>query len=258
MRTNHSPLRFLGLIATASVLASGVYANGAQAATIASTTKANGASASPALVGSSSASETGTRNLVDGTRTAVDSNRNSRAIPEVITTTNGGVLSPKSGPRASGSATPGQQFAQVAPPAAPAKRESPTPPGQSPRVDTEVTPLGGGGNSAGASTSATVPSATTTTIAATDPSPADSVAGTPPATQLSPRPAPASRPCCPDAAHRVSVPDERAELDTARRDTANRDKPRPSRQNLSRRSLSSLSQLRCPPAIGRGTNSRPW
>ena len=86
MRTNHSPLRFLGLIATASVLASGVYANGAQAATIASTTKANGASASPVLVGSSSASMTGTRNLVDGTRTAVDSNRTSRALRSVTAT----------------------------------------------------------------------------------------------------------------------------------------------------------------------------
>ena len=72
MRTNHSPLQFFGLIATASVLASGVYANAAQAGTTASTTETNGASASPAPVASSSASETGTRTLVDGTRTAVE------------------------------------------------------------------------------------------------------------------------------------------------------------------------------------------
>jgi hypothetical protein len=72
MRTNLSPLQFFGLIATASVLASGVYANAAQAGTTASTTETNGVSASPAPVASSSASETGTRTLVDGTRTAVE------------------------------------------------------------------------------------------------------------------------------------------------------------------------------------------
>ena len=87
MRANHSPLQFFGLIATASVLASGVYANAAHAGTTPSTTESNGASASPVLVGSSSASETGTRSLVDGTRAAVDSNRTSRAMRSVTTTT---------------------------------------------------------------------------------------------------------------------------------------------------------------------------
>ena len=66
MRANHSPLQLFGLIATATVLASGVYANAALAGTTLSTTESNGASASPALVGGSSASETGTRSLVDG------------------------------------------------------------------------------------------------------------------------------------------------------------------------------------------------
>ena len=198
MRSNHSPLQFLGLIATASVLASGVYANAAQAATMASTTKANGASASPVLAGSSSASETRTRNLVDATRTAVDSNRTSRALRSVTTTaaaaTTGGLLTPSSGPAASGSATPGQQLVQVTTPAAPANA-APTPASQATRVDVGVTPLAGGGNSAGAPTGATVRSATTTTTAPTDPSPADSAAGTPVATQL-----PARQPAAPQPA----------------------------------------------------------
>jgi hypothetical protein len=195
MRANHSPLQLFGLIATASVLASGVYANAALAATTPSTTESNGASASPALAGGSSASETGTRSLVDGTRAAVDSNRTSRAIRSVTTTTtNGELLNPSSGTRASGSVTPRQQLVQVTTPAAPAKLGSPTSPGRPTRVDIAVTPLVGGGNSAGASTSAAVPSPTTPTAAPTDHSPADSAAGTPLATQLSARPAPASRP----------------------------------------------------------------
>ena len=214
MRTNHSPLRFLGLIATASVLASGLYANGAQAATIASTTKANGASASPVLVGSSSASMTGTRNLVDGTRTAVDSNRTSRALRSVTATTattatattaaanaaatTGGMFSPTSGPAASGSATSSQQLVQVTAPAAPANAARPMPASQASPVDIGVTPLAGGGNSAGAPTSVTVPPATTTTTAPTDPSPADS-AGTPVATQL-----PARQPAATKAATKES------------------------------------------------------
>ena len=195
MRANHSPLQFFGLIATATVLASGVYANAALAGTTLSTTESNGASASPALVGGSSASETGTRNLVDGAPASVDSNRTSRAIrPVTTTTTDGGLLSPSSGPRASGSATPRQQLVQVTTPAAPAKLGSPTLPRQSTRVDIGITPFVGGGNSTGASTSAAVRSPTTTTTAPTDPSPADSAAGNPLATQLAARPAPASRP----------------------------------------------------------------
>ena len=198
MRANHSPLQFFGLIATASVLASGVCASAALAGTTPSTTESNGASASPVLVGGSSAAETGTRSLVDGTRAAVDSNRTSRAMRSVstttTTTTNGGSLSPASGPRASGSATPGQQLVQVTTPAAPAKPGSPTLPRQSTRVDIGITPLVGAGNSTGASTGAGVRSPTTTTTAPTDPSPADSAAGNPQATQLAARPAPASRP----------------------------------------------------------------
>jgi hypothetical protein len=195
MRANHSPLQFFGLIVTASVLASGVYANAALAGTMTSTTASNGASASPVLVGSRSASETRTRSLVDATRTAVDSNRTPRAIRSVTaTTTNGGLLSRTSGPPASGSATPGPQLVQVTTPAARAKPASPTPARPSTGVDISVTPLVGGGNSAGAPTGATVPSATTTTTAPTDPSSADSTAGTPVATQLSARQAPASQP----------------------------------------------------------------
>ena len=205
MRTNHSPLQFFGLIATVSVLASGVYANAAQAATIASTTKANGASASPVPVGSSSASQTGTRNLVDGTRTAVDSNRTSRALRSVTATTaaaaaanaaatTGRFLSPSSGPAASGSATSSQQLVQVTTPAAPANAAPRMPASQAPPVDIGVTPLVGGGNLAGAPTSVTVPSATTTTPAPTDPSPADSAAATPVATQLPARQPAATKP----------------------------------------------------------------
>ena len=190
MRANHSPLRFFGLIATASVLASGVYASAALAATTPATTGSNGASASPVLVGASSASDTGTRNLVDGTRAAVDPDRTSQAMHGVTTTTNGGWLGPASGSRASGSATPGQQLVQVTTPAAPAKPGSPTLPRQSTRVDIAITPFVGGGNSTGAA----VRSPTTTTTAPTDPSPADSAAGNPRARQLAARPAPASRP----------------------------------------------------------------
>jgi hypothetical protein len=200
MRANRSPLQLFGLIATASVLASGVYASAALAGTNPSTTESNGASASPTLVGGTSASETGTRNLVDGTRAVVDSDRTSRAIRSVsTTTTNGGLLSPASGPRASGSAT-GQQLVQVTTPAAPAKPGSPTLPRQSTRVDIGITPFVGGGNSTGASTGAAVRSPTTTTTAPTDPSPADSAAGTPLPTQLSERPAPASRPAATEPA----------------------------------------------------------
>ena len=196
MHANHSPLRFFGLIATASVLASGVCASSALAGTTPSTTDSNGASASPVLLGSRSASETGIQSLGDGTRAAVDSNRTSRAVrgATTTTTTNGGLLSPTNGPRASGSATPGQQLVQVTTPAAPAKPGSPTAPGQSTRVDIAVTPLVGAENSTGASPGAAVPSATTTTTAPTDPSPADPAAGNPLATQLAARPAPASRP----------------------------------------------------------------
>ena len=195
MRANHSPLQFFGLIATASVLASGVYANAALAGTIASTTESNGASASPVLVGSSSASETGTRSLVDGTRAAVDSNRTSRAlrarhhhhhqwrVVESHKWPSGERLGDPSPAARAGHHPRGAGQARVAN----ARRAAP-------RVDIGVTPLVGGGNSAGAPTSATVPSATTTTTAPTDPSPADSAAGTPLATQLSARQAPASQP----------------------------------------------------------------
>ena len=202
MRANHSPLQLFCLIATASVLASGVYASSAFAETTASTTESNGASASSTLVASSSASETGMRSLVDGTRAAVDSNRTSLAMRSATTTTttNGGLLGPTSGPRTSGSATPDQQLVQVTTPAAPTKPGSPTAPGQSTRVDIAVTPLVGAGNSAGGSTGAAVPSATTTTTARMDPSPADSAAGTPLPTQLAARPAPASRPAATEPA----------------------------------------------------------
>ena len=154
MRANHSPLQFFGLIAAASVLVSGVYANAALAGTMASTTASSGASASPMMVGSSPASETGKRS----------------------------------------SATPGQQLVQVTTPATPANPAPPTPASQATRVDIAVTPLVGGGNSAGAPTGARVPSATITTTAPTDPSPADSAAGRRVPIQLSARPAPASRP----------------------------------------------------------------
>jgi hypothetical protein len=120
MRAHHSPLQFFGLIATASVLASGVYANAALAGTMASTTASNGAPASPMLVGRSSASETGTLSLVDGRRTAVDSNRTSRALRSFTTAATGrGLLNPTSVAPAS-SATPGQHLVQVTSPAAPA------------------------------------------------------------------------------------------------------------------------------------------
>ncbi len=157
MRANHSPLRFFGLIATASVLASGVYASAALAATTPATTGSNGASASPVLVGASSASDDGNtqsrgRNA-GGRRFRSDFPGNARR-PTTTTTTNGGLLGPTSGPRASGSATPGQQLVQVTTPAAPAKPGSPTLPRQSTRVDIAITPFVGGGNSTGASTSA--------------------------------------------------------------------------------------------------------
>jgi hypothetical protein len=195
MRANHSPLQFFGLIATASVLASGVYANAALAGTMTSTTAANGASASRVLAGSSSASETGTPSRVDGTRTGVNSDRTSRAMRSVTTAaaTTGRLVSPTSGPPASGSATPGQHRVQVTTPAALAKPASPTPAKPSTRIDIGVTPLVGGGNSAGASTGATVPSGTTTTTAPTGPSPADSPAGTPVVAQRSATPVVAQR-----------------------------------------------------------------
>ncbi len=195
MCANHSPLQFFGLIATATLLAFGVYANAAVAGTMASTTASNGASASPVMVGNRPGSETGARSLVDETRTAVDSNRTSRAMHSVTSAaTNGGLLSPTSGPPESGSAIRGQQLGQVTPTTAPAKATPPTPARRSSRVDVGGTPLIGGRDSAGAPTSATVPSARTTTTAPTDPSPADSTAGNPLATQLSARQDPASRP----------------------------------------------------------------
>ncbi len=183
MRANHSPLQFAGLIATASVLACGVCANAALARTMPSTTASNGASASAVLVGSSSAPET-------RTRTAVDSNRTSRAL----------LSSPSAAP--AGSATGGQHLVPVTSPAAPATPASPPPAGPSSRVDIAGTPLVGAGRPARAPTGANVPPATITTTAPTDPSPAASAAGTPRAIQLSAPPAPASRPAAtqPDAA----------------------------------------------------------
>ncbi len=175
MRANHSPLQFAGLIATAGVLACGVCANAALARTMPSTTASNGASASAVLVGSSSAPET-------RTRTAVDSNRTSRAL----------LSSPSAAP--AGSATGGQHLVPVTSPAAPATPASPPPAGSSSRVDIAGTPLVGAGRPARAPTGANVPSATITTTAPTDPSPAASAAGTPRAIQLSAPPAPASRP----------------------------------------------------------------
>ena len=188
MRANHLPLRFVGLIATASVFATGLCTTPALAGTTVSATASNGASASPALAASRSASGPGTRSLVDGTRMPVDPNRTSRTTRTV--TTNGVPWSPTGGPRASGSATPGQ-LVQITTPAAPANAASPAAAKSSTRVDFGVTPHGGGGASAGASAGAPVPSATTTAIAPTDPSPAYSAAGSPVATQPSARPGPA-------------------------------------------------------------------
>ena len=188
MRANHLPLRFVGLIATASVFATGLCTTPALAGTTVSATASNGASASPALAASRSASEPGTRSLVDGTRMPVDPNRTSRTTRTV--TTNGVPWSPTGGPRASGSATPGQ-LVQITTPAAPANAASPAAAKSSTRVDFGVTPHGGGGASAGASAGAPVPSATTTAIAPTDPSPAYSAAGSPVTTQPSARQGPA-------------------------------------------------------------------
>jgi hypothetical protein len=164
MRVNHSRLHFLGLVATVSVLASGVCANAALAGTTASASGSNGASASPVLGGSSSASDAGPRNLVDGTQAGVDSDRTPRALHSLTATaTTGELQSPAGGSAANGSTTPGEQVVQATTPSSPAGAASPPPVGRTAGVGGESTPLDGGGNSTGAPTGATVPSATATT-----------------------------------------------------------------------------------------------
>ena len=98
MCVNHSRLQFLSVIATATLLASGVYAIAALAGTLASRTESPGPSTSPTLVRGVSVSETGARGLVVGTRPGVDSDRSSRA-PRRLSTT----AKPATNPVATGS-----------------------------------------------------------------------------------------------------------------------------------------------------------
>ena len=135
MHANHSPLQFFGLTAMVSALASRVYANAARAWTMVSTAKSNGASASLVPVGTSWAPETGPRSRVNGTRTALDSNRTSRAPRSA--TTPGGLLGPTSGPPESALATPGQQLGPITTSTEPAEASSPTPPGALPALTSE-------------------------------------------------------------------------------------------------------------------------
>ena len=107
--------------------------------------------------------------------------------------TDGGSLSRTSGPPASGSATPGQHLVQVTTPAASAKPTSPPSAGSSTCVDIAVPLLVGGGDSAGASTGASVASGTTTTTAPTDLSPGDAATRTSAAASLASRQAHASQ-----------------------------------------------------------------
>ncbi len=131
MRADHSRHHFFGWIATASALASRLHAYVAPAATMASPPESNGASALVVSPGTRSTSETGTPSVVDGTRTAVDSNPTS-GTPRTLApspTMPGGLLSATSGPPASGSANPGQQLVPVTTPA----RQTPLSPPTSPR-----------------------------------------------------------------------------------------------------------------------------
>ena len=272
MHANHSPLQFFGLTAMVSALASRVYANAALAWTMASTAKSNGASASPVPVGTSRAPETGPRSRVGGTRTALDSNRTSRAPRSA--TTPGGLLGPTSGPPESALATPGQQLGPITTSTQPAEASSPTPARRSTRADVGVIPLVGGGHSAGAPTSATVRLATTTTTAPSDRAHDDSRAGTPGATQFSGRLAPSLRPhatpstatpstatpstrdaAAGDKVRRDGAVRHEAARDTARRDTAERDelcrdrtcRDRPRRDTAVQRSVTSAPPRRPEP-----------
>jgi peptidoglycan hydrolase-like protein with peptidoglycan-binding domain/tetratricopeptide (TPR) repeat protein len=97
MRANHLLLQFFGLVATAD----GVDSNAALAGTTASsTTESRDASASPARVGTSSASEADPWSLVDATRTIVDSRLLRRAV---ATAAPGRSLTRTSGPPVIGS-----------------------------------------------------------------------------------------------------------------------------------------------------------
>ena len=112
MRADHSRHHFFAWIATASAVASRLHAYVSPAATMASPPESKGASALLVSPGTRSTSETGTPSVVDGTRTAVDSNPTSGA-PRTLApspTTPGGLLSVTSGPPASGSANPGQHL----------------------------------------------------------------------------------------------------------------------------------------------------
>jgi hypothetical protein len=169
MRSNHSPLQFFGLMATASVLALAAYTDAAMAATTASSTVSNGASASAAPVRASSGPEGGAQGLVDGTRTAVDSNRASRGT------------------------TPLQKLVQVTTPATPAEPRLPTPAEESARAGNGGASPVGSEDSAGAPTSATTPPAATTTTVPTHPSVADSTTTRRAVTRLSARQVPATQ-----------------------------------------------------------------
>jgi hypothetical protein len=117
MRGHHSPLHVFSLVAT-SALAFGLRAIAALAATKAATTERNPASL--ATAGSSSASQTEPRRLVDEPRTAADSDSTSGSLRRVTTTptTPGELLSPRGASPASGAAPPGQQHVPVTTPGA--------------------------------------------------------------------------------------------------------------------------------------------
>ena len=120
MRADHSRHHFFAWIATASAVASRLHAYVSPAATMASPPESKGASALLVSPGTRSTSETGTPSVVDGTRTAVDSNPTSGA-PRTLApslTTPRGLVSVTSGPPASGSANPGQHLVPVTTPAA--------------------------------------------------------------------------------------------------------------------------------------------
>ena len=184
MCTNRSRLHFFDAVAAATALACGVFAGPGLAKAVPPKTDQQAAPASSVVPGGSSQSDTQTTSRVDGTLTAVDSDRASRGLRTTTTpSAPGKLLSPTSGPPTSGSATPGQQLVQVTPPAAPATATSSTPVRPSPGIEVGVTTLVGGETSAGAPTSVTVPSATSTASAPTSPSPTDSARGAPVATQ---------------------------------------------------------------------------
>jgi hypothetical protein len=192
MRASHSLVQFFGLMATATVLASAAYASPALAGTMASTTESDGALAASAPVGTGSASGTGARSLADETRMVAYSNRTPRAPRASSTATGaaGGLVGPTSDPAASGSGTPDQQPAPVNAPAAPAKAAVPARTTQPARG----TPLVAGGDSAGATPSATVPAASSTPTVPSHHPPAGSARRAPAATRLPVKQAPAPPP----------------------------------------------------------------